>query len=156
MEGLHSGGGEYIHRRTMGPARDLLMQAIRELPKASKKEQFQRFQELLAEDEDAQEEVDWYYFGNILGYVSRKRESQQDREKRRAAMRKAVEKGVEQIQLLVLKMPNGKPMADCTGTEMASFSAAYAAIANKVGVRKVGDVLSENQVRALIGRKKAA
>jgi len=71
-----------------------------------------------------------------------------------AARRETVERIKAQILLLALTMPNGKPMSDCTGQEMASFGAAYGRIAAKVGKAKtVGSVLSEEEVRKLVGAK---
>jgi hypothetical protein len=58
------------------------------------------------------------------------------------------------IILLNLPMPNGKPMRDCLGSEMAGFGPAYAQIAAKVGKRMVGAVLSETQVRKLMEKGK--
>lgn len=53
-----------------------------------------------------------------------------------------------QILLLDLTMPNGKKLAQCTGKECQDFGSWYAVLATKVGPKKkVGDVLSEGEVR---------
>jgi hypothetical protein len=53
--------------------------------------------------------------------------------------------------LLDSMMPNGKQMRFCTGSEMTGFSAAYQAIAAKVGPNcLVGEILVEAQVRELL------
>jgi hypothetical protein len=62
----------------------------------------------------------------------------------------AVQAVTAQIRLLTLVMPNGKRMADCTGTEMAGFSHAYRRIAQAAGPKTVGTVLSEGDVRELM------
>lgn len=55
-----------------------------------------------------------------------------------------------QIILLDLTMPNGKALRDCTGADCSKFGGWFSAIAEKVGSKqRVGNVLSEQQVRAL-------
>jgi hypothetical protein len=53
--------------------------------------------------------------------------------------------------LLDLLMPNGKALRDCTGTDCRKFGGWFSRIADRVGSKKVGDVLSEKEVR---GRRK--
>lgn len=73
------------------------------------------------------------------------------REAAPAENRERIERIKGQIALLTLVMPNGKPMSECTGNEMAEFGAGYARIAREVGTyKKVGEVLDEKQVRALV------
>jgi hypothetical protein len=53
-----------------------------------------------------------------------------------------------QIMLLDLMMPNGKTLANCTGADCGRFEGWYAKLKAKVPARKkVGDVLSEGEVR---------
>jgi hypothetical protein len=69
----------------------------------------------------------------------------------RAATAAIVDATARKVLLLNLVMPNGKPMRDCTGTEMASFSHAYRRIAARVRPEElVGNVLTEADVAALM------
>jgi hypothetical protein len=53
------------------------------------------------------------------------------------------------IILLDLMMPNGKALRDCTGIDCRKFGGWFGRIADKVGRKKVGDVLSEKEIRNL-------
>ena len=60
---------------------------------------------------------------------------------------------MSRILYLDFVMPNGAPMRDCLGAEMASFGRGFQRIAEKVGAaQKVGDALTEQQVADLMGK----
>ena len=131
---------------------------IRELPGAPKPEQFRLFEYLLELNPQCQPQVNQHYFTAIERDLRRTR-SKADHDAVRTAssiiVRAEADKMVREIILLNLLMPNGKPMRDCTGMEMGGFGRAYTKIAEKVGPdRRVGDVISEEQVRKLVQKGK--
>lgn len=71
---------------------------------------------------------------------------------RKAHITKAVKTTVAQIILLNLEMPNGKRMRYCTGPEMEKFGRHFHKIAMRVGDKRVGEVLSEQEVRKLMSK----
>jgi hypothetical protein len=60
-----------------------------------------------------------------------------------------------QIILLELEMPNGKQLRACTGTECRTFGGWFGKLAIKAGKRRVGEVLSEGEVRKIWLTQKA-
>lgn len=161
-------------------ARDLAIQVRREMPHASRLKQQLRYDELLNQNSDARFEVHAHSLDNLdrdLEATQLKAERDAKRVKQitkaqarhrdrspddiRAKKKISEERVVEHVEvfksrlvLLSLTMPNGKPMRACTGVEMGGFGRAYAKIADKVGEREVGDVLSEEQVERLIEKGK--
>jgi hypothetical protein len=82
-------------------------------------------------------------------WLERRREQNREYNRRRRAA--IISESLKsQILLLNQEMPNGKRMRYCTGTEMAHFGRGYQRIAKKAGVKMVGQVLDENEVRQLM------
>ena len=141
-------------KRGLPSARNLVAQVVRELPDASKPEQFRRFGYLLELNPHCQPQIDQHYFTAIERDLRRTR-SKADNDVARAesdiVVRAEADKVIREIVLLKLPMPNGKEMAQCTGAEMVGFGGAYVKIGKEVGAKRlVGAVLDEEDVRRLI------
>jgi hypothetical protein len=149
-------GGKHVARRSEVTALDLVKETMKALPDARRDVQFAHFRELLSEFPDYQHSVDWYYFSNLSDYIKGTRKSKSsplDKAKRaavgeaKAALTKSIK---ERIEVLLLTMPNGKLMRECTGKEMAAFGKGYQRIAATVGNKIVGSVLDEKAARSLL------
>jgi hypothetical protein len=55
-------------------------------------------------------------------------------------------------KVLAMILPNGKRLGSCTGTECTEFGGWLARIGERVGERRVKDVLSETQILKLIAK----
>ena len=73
----------------------------------------------------------------------RQREVEEVKEKVQAVIRK------QAMILLDFVMPNDKELRDCTGTEVAKFGGKFVEIGQKAGKRKVGAVLTDDDLRKL-------
>ena len=159
----NSAGAAHVARRSTVSARDLVQEVLKTLPNASRDEQFRQFQHMLADEPEYQRSVDWYFFSNVSDYIlgTRKSKKRDERsEERRSAIasaQEALKDSIKQsIELLALTMPNGKPMRECTGREMATFGAGFKKVADMVGaMKRVGDVLNEDGVRAILAPRGA-
>jgi hypothetical protein len=152
---LHSTGASFVAGREKDNPRDLVIDVIRNNPSATRTEQFEKFRALLGDSPDEyQRAVDWYFFVNMQSYLTGTRSNTHDPVQRKnvqAASRAVVENIKAQIMMLDLMMPNGKPMRDCTGSDMATFGNRFQKIAERVGKKaKVGDILAEEDVRAIM------
>jgi len=154
---LHSTGASFVAGKSAHNPRDLVVTVLEKYPDADREEQFREFRNLLDKRADAfQRAVDWYFFLNMSTYMttnSNGRESPDpmQRAEAKARQQEMVENIKAQIVMLDLTMPNGKPMKDCTGAEMAKFGNRYQRIAAKVGkANTVGSVLNEDQVKAIL------
>jgi hypothetical protein len=142
------------------PCRDLVAEIAAENPQASHETWRKRYIARCREDEDYLLASLDYAFDNALAAYLRVPPRSTAEKKAATAKRKAEEasahaKLVADIKvkvLLDLKMPNGKPLRDCTGGECAHFGGWLGRLAARVGADKqVGDVLSEAQVREIYG-----
>lgn len=153
---LHSTGASFIAEKSDHNPRDLVIETVREMPDASRKERFERFWVSLGDvGVDYHRAVAWYFFVNMHDYLTTGRNQRDpvERTEAKAKQREQVESIKAQIVVVMLDltMPNGKPMKDCTGAEMGRFGNRYQRIAEKVGKAKlVGAVLSEDQVKAIM------
>lgn len=151
---LRSTGASFVAGREKDNPRDLVVDAMKSNPNATRTDQFEQFRVSLREHPDEyQRAVDWYFFVNMQSYLSGSRAGKYPVQRRAAVARKAevVEDIKSQIMMLDLTMANGKPMRDCTGAEMAKFGNRYQKIAERVGKAKtVGAVLNEEQVKAIM------
>ena len=148
---LHSTGASFIAEKTDHNPRDLVIEVVKAMPEAGRKERFERFWADLGDaGDDNRRAVAWYFFVNMHDYLTTSR-NQADPVQRAQAKRDLVESIKAQIVMLDLTMPNGKPMKDCTGAEMAKFGNRYQKIAEQVGKAKlVGAVLNEDQVKEIM------
>lgn len=65
-------------------------------------------------------------------------------------VKETILKSAAKLLLLDLVMPNGIKLRDCTGADCIGFGGWLTAIGKKVGDgRKVGDVLSEREIRSI-------
>lgn len=156
---LHAHGASFLAQSKDSNPLELVELVVKKMPDADRKERFAEFEQLLTEEGEAYERaVRWYFFVNMHDYLTTRRSKPLSPEARReqaaaqaAAQREAVDTIKGQIMLLALTMPNGMAMSACTGSDMDKFGGAYKAIAKRVGPRKtVGEVLTEEQVRALV------
>lgn len=137
--------------------RELLDSLLATNPGLSKDDLFAMFRTVIAGHAGHQRAVDWYFFTSMYGEMTTRGHAPQQRDApkqraERATRRDVVVESIKaQIVILKLVMPNGKPMGECTGAEMAKFGNRYQRVAEKVGKTKiVGDVLSEEQVREIV------
>jgi len=138
--------------------RDLLAEIITTNPQSSDRLLLEKFVEQLREDDDYFLAAAEYAFDNAMRALRREQarptpqqraELAAERAKHAAAHAKLVSR-IKAKVLLNLAMPNGKKLRDCTGEECRHFGGWCLRVAAKVGLAKlVGDVLSEQQVRAL-------
>jgi hypothetical protein len=153
---LHAKGASFIAASTEDNPRDLLVALIAKHPGTDRKAIFEMFCSDIDIDltNPYQRAVAWYFFVNMHDYLTTNRNYKPDpieRARAKAQQSEEVERIKGQIMLLNLTMPNGKPMRDCTGAEMAKFGNRYQRIAEKVGKAKlVGLVLNEEQVQEIM------
>lgn len=151
---LHSTGASFIAEKTDHNPRDLVIEVVKAMPEAGRKERFEQFLADLSEaGEEYRRAVAWYFFVNMHDYLttSRNHADPVQRAQARVQQREVVERIKAQIVLLDLTMVNGKAMRDCTGAEMAKFGNRFQKIAERVGKTKtVGSVLSEDQVKTIL------
>lgn len=155
---LHANGASFIATATEHNPRDLVVELVTKQPDGDRKTLFEAFRNMLDEaGDDYRRHVEYYFFVNMYDYLvtSRSRRSPDpvERTKAREQQREAIERIKGQIVMLDFLMPigDGKAMRDCTGAEMAKLGNRYQKIADKVGKTKtVGEVLNEDQVRALM------
>ena len=131
-------------------ARDLVMRAYLETEKQGEAAFLGRFKLMMRSNPQCHDPVFEHYALAILRGVQRTKSAHQNNQTRK---KKVQEKSDEYLKLMLLftVMPNGKRMGECTGSDMAKFGKGYERIAERVGPdRKVGDVLDEDGVRALM------
>jgi hypothetical protein len=133
-------------------AREVAIQVMHEMPKATHEDQCVRFDQLMSLNPHCQLDANIRVFGNIVRDLRATRSKANYDVTKGIHIRNLTEIIRSRIVMLNLIMPNGKPMRECLGSEMAAFSRAYSQIAKEVGERLVGDVLSEERVRQLIDK----
>ena len=128
-------------------------------PQATDRLLLEKFVACLREDDDYFLAAAEYAFDNALRALRREQAEPTVMQKAKQAKHKAgvaaahakrVARIKSNIVLLSMMMPNGKKLRDCSGEECSHFGGWYRRIASDIGPTKlVGDVLSEQQVRAL-------
>lgn len=105
-----------------------------------------------------------YTFTNLLSSLDREKpkrnhpqpksidEKIKEKEETQAAVESLKQK-IENVVFLNFVLSNGKRLKECTGTECIREGGWFMAIGKQVGKRLVGDVLSEEQVKALRSKK---
>ena len=156
---LQSRGASFIAEETGDALLDLVKQSIEELPKGLRKERYVLFDELLGNDPEYLREIKWYFFVNMHNCLTDKRPNHKPRPQpspeetrsREAATKAIVEDIKSKILGLSLSylMPNGKPLAECTGNYCIGLGGNLAKIGRKVGKRRVGDVLTDADLKAI-------
>ena len=143
--------------------RDLLKRVLDDNPGISLDEAKRIMRDQLKEQdkEDYLDAVIDYWTDNNYRALVNPAARQEQRVRTRAVTRERVEeiKGrvVERIKekaremLLDMTMPNGKPLRDCTGKYCSKLGGWLSRVGDKAGARKVGDVLSEAELRKLRG-----
>jgi hypothetical protein len=138
--------------------RDLLAEIIAANPKASDDKLRRSFKQGMRDDDDFFDAVGDYGFDAALRALRNIQPPRTAKQNAVAATRKAEDAaavaklvaGIKGKALLKSKMLNGRMLRDCTGFECAHFGGWYQRIAARVGNdQRVGDVLSEKQVRAI-------
>jgi hypothetical protein len=161
MEMTHIDTGTYGAKRQSWKGvspRDLLKRMIDSNPGVAEETLQEKFAARVENEPDYLAPIIEYWFAN--NYRSLVHSQPQVRVGRREA-RKAQDDVVKQtiiarapIVLLDLAMPNGKSLRDCTGKDCAKAGGWLAKLAAKVKpAQKVGDALSEKEVRALFGSR---
>lgn len=155
---LHATGASFIAQEKEDNPRDIVVNLLKQYPSLDRTSLFSKFREELKGYDDYQRKVDWYFFVNMHDYLtgSRKGATLSDRiSNREEAQRRAatIKQKVVEVILLDLMLPNGKSLRDCTFADCAKAGGFFAKIANKGKPRQVvGDVLSEEQLRACVRR----
>lgn len=157
MEAMHADtsrvGASFLSKRSADNPRELLVKLFEDNPAASKDDLFKLFTDAIEDDPGYLRAVKWYFFVNMYEYATRpERPSGGPRSAaKREATQQVTQAIIQQIVVLDLTMPNGKPMKECSGAEMLRFGARYQKIGERVGKTKnVGEVLSEDQVKAIL------
>lgn len=151
-------GSTFNSRRSKTNPRELLISMIEADPGADKDILFSRFLSAVREDDEYLDPVVRYFFINVYQQLDSAKRRAQKSPQQREAEAKQQDEAVQQIvtaatEIIILnqEMPNGKRLRNCTGRECAKFGGFYGRIAKKVGpTKRVGEVLDEKQVRALL------
>lgn len=134
---------------------DIVVRLIDENPGASRDVLEKLFIEEVEEDKDYRRPALKYYFQNNWKTLMdpRPRARRAKNERQEAETRRAVAEDVQKLKRAIiiseLLMPNNKKVADCTGVEMGKFGKFGAKVAKIVKRRKVGVVLTEEQLYKL-------
>lgn len=154
-------GGPAIHKTERLNPTEVIVRLIEENPGASRDVLEKLFISEIEDDPDYRTPVIKYFFINAwsgLHPLARRKVSKREIEQRIAEERQAVEKDVQRLKRAVilseLVMPNNKKVADCTGTEMMKFGKWHAAVGKIVKRRKVGAVLTEEQLYEIWRKQK--
>lgn len=144
-------GGPAVHKTEKFNPTEILVRLISENPGTSRGAIEKLFIAEIEDDKDYRTPALKYFFWNAwVGLHPRRRKSRQKTKRQEAKMRQAVAEKVQQLKRAViiseLLMPNNKTVAECTGTEMTKFGRFGAKVGMLVGHRKVGAVLSEDQL----------
>jgi hypothetical protein len=133
--------------------RDALKKLIDSNPTSDQLELLNEFEKIARSDDGYLSVIIEYWFTN--NFRSLTTHSVVDAKRQRAKLAKAsahltkkIKEKVE-IELLKLIMPNGKPLAQCTGLECVKFGGWLSNIGKRVGAKNVGDVLTESELRDL-------
>jgi hypothetical protein len=137
-----------------GNPRELLKRMIESSPRASQQTIQDKFEAAVEGDPDYLAPIIEYWFANnYRSLVHNRPEVVKVTREVRTAQVEAVKQTIiarAPIVLLDLAMPNGKSLRDCTGKDCAKAGGWLAKLAEKVKPsQKVGDALSEKDVRAL-------
>ena len=145
--------------------RDILVEVIEAYPHAGEGALFREFLDRCRNEEECLVAAVRYAFDNsyrtLLSQKEREAKSKPPNVEQRVKTARAnlaraeeyaetVKSIKHQVMLLNLPMPNGKLMRNCTGEEMGGFGKTYIKIARKVGFKKVGEVLTEDQLHELL------
>ncbi len=147
-------GGPAISKTERVSAANVMFSIIDEMPDATSGQCVTAFYERLRDDEDYVKAA-LIHLGYSTFYNIRRNSpaAQKKATKRAAQIRQTATKlagAIRSAILLETVMPNGKPLAECTGKECAKFGGWLSKIAAKIRpADKVGAVLSEVQVRKL-------
>lgn len=144
--------GPMIHKTEKFNPTEVLVRLIDENPGASRDVVERLFIAEIEEDRDYRTPVLKYFFFNAwMGLHPERRQKSRERNMlQKAELKQAAAENIQRIKRAViiseLMMPNNKKVADCTGIEMAKFGKFGAKIGKLVQRRKVGAVLSEQQL----------
>lgn len=146
--------GPALHKIERYNPTQVIARLERENPRRSRDEIERLFIAEIEDDVDYRTPALKYYFWHAWnGLHPEKRPPPASNPKQRANMQAQAKTFLETMKRNViiseLLMQNGKKVADCTGTEMAKFGGFYAKIGQIVKGRKVGAVLTEEQLRKL-------
>lgn len=153
MTNILTYGGPAVHKTERYNPTEILVRLIKDNPKKSR-EAIERL--WLAEVEDDPEyrtpALKYYFFNAWTGLHPNRpprRAAKSEAAQINASVAHVVEKLKRAIIISELIQPNGKKIADCTGTEMGKFGKFGIAVSGIVKRRKVGAVLTEEQLYKL-------
>jgi hypothetical protein len=140
--------------------RSLLLKLIEENPSMDEKELLDQYTKAVRDNYTYLDPIVEYWFANNYHSLMRQRQTPETREEKTARaiavenVKETIKQRATRMVLLDLVQPNGKALRDCTGKDCTKFGGWLANIAKKVKpTEKVGDVLSESEVRKLMPKK---
>lgn len=149
-------GGPEIHRRHRLNPSEVLERIFERNPDGVFEDHLEAFLKKVKDNDGLLEPLAAYYARNAWSDFKRRARGPRTSDPEREAEKRAeVEKNVRKIRLTIIgeiEMPNGKMVKECTGTEMKRFGGAWIRIGEAAGRKRVGDVLSEQEMRALMGK----
>lgn len=133
--------------------RELLKQIVEET--VSEHKAYEAFVAAIEGDQAMMEAIIEYWFANnyrSLTYqpVYEPRETARQREQMADKAATIIKTRAEQMVLLEMTMPNGKPLAECTGKEVANFGTKFLALSKAVRPNEKIGILSETEVRKFL------
>lgn len=148
-------GASFIQKHRLANPREWITRLYEDNPQDSREVLFNKFSEMLKEDEEAQRTVDWYFFVNMYEYIATSRNTKftygnkRPRSVRRAEAQNLKE-AIAKVVLLDLILPSGKLLRQATFSECAKAGGWFTKI-SKLGKPQqiVGKVLSEDRLRAI-------
>jgi hypothetical protein len=128
----------------------LLINLIEGDPTADKERMFHKWRAEIIDDPEDVDAALLHCFTNLWETVERDRQPrpkrrQRSREERQAQVNALKERIVQKVLTLNFVMPNGKRLAECTGTEVGRYGIIFAAIARKAGKQLVGAVFKTDR-----------
>jgi hypothetical protein len=130
----------------------LLINLIEGDPTADKERMFHKWRAEIIDDPEDVDAALLHCFTNLWETLQKDRQAPQrrkpivrSREERQAQVNALKERIVQKVLTLNFVMPNGKRLADCTGTEVSRYGIIFAAIARKAGKQLVGAVFKTDR-----------
>ena len=155
-------GGPAVHKTERANPTELII-GLKDANPTSSKEVIERlflnaiFGDITLPEPDYLTPIGKYYFHNAWTQLRCNPRRSKRRPVNVATRKHEVEKIKQKIASVIigeLLMPNGKMVKDCTGTEMVKYGGHWARMGRIAKRKKVGDVLSEQQLADIVYRRK--
>lgn len=143
LNGIYAGPA--VNKTKTSNPTEVMVRLIQKHPDASYETIEKKVIAKIEDDEDLRTPALQYFCRNAWSSLHRTTPYRRNNAETARQIAEGVQRA-KQIVLLELIAPNGKRVGDCTGIEMTKFGGFYAKIGKAVGRRKVGAVLSEDQL----------